>query len=316
MRSLGYRLMETTVRLTGYKRLFSLDAEGLNDQIEKTRSKRKTVPPRFIFRRHQTRELTICGRPCYIVAPADGGQATIAVLFLHGGGMFMEATAFHWIVVSKLVKRLGAAVWVPAYPLVPGCTFRDATEMLLAVYREMLEEHPAEGITFLGDSAGAALSFMLCHHNKASAGRLPMPRKLILVSPGMVTGTDPELRKEMNRILPHDPMLGTGFMDAMTEIMRLSQDQNDYFSAPFYGDFTGFPPVHIFSGTYEIFYAQIPALVERIKAAGIPVSLYAGEKMMHVWPYVPFSQECKEALNQIFHIIETEDRHTPSKYER
>lgn len=306
MRSIGYRMAEAAVRLAGYKRIFNLDAQGLSGHIEKTKSKRRTAPPRFILRRHQTRELTVHGRPCHVVAPIDGGGDKRAVLFLHGGGMFMEATVFHWIAVSRLVKRLGATVWVPAYPLVPGHTFKDATEMLLAVYADMLKKHPAEQIAFLGDSAGAALSFMLCHHNKASAMPLPMPQKLILVSPGMVTGADPQLREEMNRILPHDPMLGTGFMAAMAEIMQLSQDQNDYFSAPFRGDFTGFPPVHIFSGTYEVFYAQIPAIAQRIKAAGIPVTLHPGEKMMHVWPYVPFSRECREALNQIFDIIESE----------
>ena len=145
------------------------------------------------------------------------------------------------------------------------------------------------------------------HHRKAFATPLPVPGKLILVSPGMVAGADVALREEMERISQYDPMLGMGFMDAMAEIMQLSQDQNDYFSAPFGADFNGFPPVHILSGTFEIFHAQIPSIVQQIKAAGVPVSLYPGEKMMHIWPYIPFSRECKEALSLIFHIIENEN---------
>ena len=68
---------------------------------------------------------------------------------------------------------------------------------------------------------------------------------------------------------------------------------------------TGFPPVYIFSGTHEVFYAQIPAIAQQLKAAGVRVTLYPGEKMMHIWPYIPFSKECSEALNRIFRIIET-----------
>jgi acetyl esterase/lipase len=156
MRSIGYRIAETAVRLTGYKRLFNLDAQGLSDYIAKTKGKRRTAPPRFIFRRHQTHEMTLHGRPCQVIAPKNASHAKRAVLFLHGGGMFMEAMILHWLVVSKLVQRLGAEVWLPAYPLAPERTFKDATEMLLAVYEKMLEQHPAKESTFLGDSAGAA----------------------------------------------------------------------------------------------------------------------------------------------------------------
>ena len=229
MRSIRYMLVQTAVRLAGYKRLFNLNEQGLSDHIEKTKEKRNVRPLRFILKRHQVQALRVHGRPCYVVSSQNGNNAQKAVLFLYGGGMFMEATIFHWMVVSKLVKQLSATVWVPAYPLVPEHTFSDATEMLLKSYQEMLEKHPANEITFLGDSVGAALSFMLCHRNKASAKPLPMPQNLILVSPGMVTGADPKLREAMDRILPHDPMLGTGFMDAMAEIMQLNQDQNDIF---------------------------------------------------------------------------------------
>ncbi len=303
MRSFRYKIIEAGVRLSGYKKVFSLDKAGLTAYIEKRRSKRKTAPPRFIYKRHQVEELTAYGRPCYVVSPAGGMPSEKAVLFLHGGGMFMEALVLHWMVVSKLVRRLGATVWIPAYPLIPGCTFRDVTEMLLTVYTEMLEKHPAEEITYLGDSAGAALALMLCHHNKTLPDPQPMPGRLILVSPGMMTGEDQKIWDEMHRILPHDPMLSVEFTDAMASIMHLSSDKNDYFSVPFYGDFSGFPETHIFSGTYEVFYAQIPALVERIQAAGTPVTLYSGERMMHVWPHIPFVPESGKALEQIFELI-------------
>ncbi len=306
MRSVRYMIAETVMRLSGYKKLFNLDEEKLNARMEKAKSKRKTSPPRFMSRRHRVHELTINERPCHIVTPKKGEPYKKVILFLHGGGMFIEMTVFHWIVVSKLVKRLGAEVWIPAYPLAPDNSFEDATEMLSQVYRQMLEQYAPGQIVFLGDSSGAALSLMLCHHNKRSTRPLSMPEKVILVSPGMVTGIDAQMREEMNRILPHDPMLGTGFMDAIAGIMSLQEDQEDYFSSPYNGDLSGFPPVFIFSGTYEIFYAQMQTIVRRLEEAGVSVKLIAGEKMMHVWPYMPISPESKQALHLIIDIIKAD----------
>lgn len=304
MRSIRYMALETAVWLTGYKKLFRLDAQGLSSYIEKVKSRRKTTLPRYIEKQYLTRERTISGRPCYTVSPLNGANSNKIVMLLHGGGMFMEANSLHWRVASRLVNRLGVTVWLPAYPLVPGYTFEDITQMLLAVYQKMLEENPAKEISILGDSAGAVLSLMLCHHNKTFAQPLPMPKKLILVSPGMAV-KDPKLLDEMIRILPHDPLLSIEFMDAMASIMRLSADKNDYFSAPFEGDFTGFPDMYIFSGTYEIFYAQMRRFVERMTAEGISINFYSGERMMHIWPYMPIAPESREALNLIFDIIQS-----------
>jgi acetyl esterase/lipase len=77
----------------------------------------------------------------------------------------------------------------------------------------------------------------------------------------------------------------------------------NYFDVPFDGDFSGFPPMYIFSGTYEILYAQITKLIKNIKSAKIPVELYTGEKMMHIWPYMPFSRECRTAFDRIVEIL-------------
>jgi acetyl esterase/lipase len=225
------------------------------------------------------------------------------ILFIHGGGMFMEAGFFHWRAASKLIKRLGVSLWMPAYPLVPDTSFRDAAEMLLSVYEKMLEEYLPEDICFLGDSAGATLALVMCHHINTLRNLIPMPKKLVLLSPGAMTNIDPETLNEMKRISLHDPMLSTGFTDAISSIMGLNPDPGNYFDNPFDGDFIGFPPMYIFSGTYDILYAQIPKLIKNIESAEIPVVLYTGEKMMHIWPYMPFSRECRTAFNCIVEIL-------------
>jgi acetyl esterase/lipase len=297
--STAYRFLVFIIRLLDVKKIFNLDDEHFKKYIDK----RKTAPPGFICRKTQVREWTLDGRPCYIITPKGGANSQKAVLFLHGGGMIMEAHIIHWLVISKLARRLGAAVWVPAYPLAPGHTFKEVTEMLFRVYGKMREEHPGSEFSILGDSAGGTLALMLCHHNKALG--MPMPEKLILVSPGtFVQSGCRKIRNEMDRILPRDPLLSPKFMDTLFSLMGVDPDRGSYFDLPMEGgDISGFPETHAFFGTNEIFFAEVPAFTGRMNDAGVPVTLYIGEGMMHIWPYLPFSRESREALKTIFGII-------------
>jgi acetyl esterase/lipase len=300
MRSISYRIQEAAVRLTGYKKIFSLNESELKVYINNNLSDQKTAPPKFMGKRHVLRELTFNGKLCYVITPKTN-VSTKTVLFLHGGGFMMEANFTHWMAVSKLVNHLGVTVYFPVYPLVP-----QYTEMVLLVYAEMLKHHAPKDIIFWGDSAGATLSMIFCHHNKTLPEPLPVPDKLILVSPGTEVSPEGELLKEMKKIQPHDPLLSIEILHSMASFLVPGLEKTHYFLSPIYGDFTGFPNMYVFSGTYEIFYAQAPKLVETARAAGVSVKFYPGEKMMHDWPYMPFSRECKNALNQIFDIIRTD----------
>jgi acetyl esterase/lipase len=320
VRSLGYRIAAAVARRVSHREIFQYTAEELEDFLTRTKDTRKTAPPEYILKRHTVREETINGRPCYIIAPKPGGgkpeHATrfppkpdkTAILFLHGGGFVNEAHPVHWRAVSELVRRLGITVWFPAYPLISGKPagdpvqypgLADITAMAAEFYRRMLEAHPSSKIIFLGDSAGAGLSLMFCHHNKALGMPLPMPDKLILLSPAMLTEQAPAILEAMRRIEKRDVMLAMPFMDSMIRLLDLDLSRDNYFNAPLYGDFRGFPAMEVYSGTWEIFYPQIPPFVERVKQAGVTVTLHVGAEMMHIWPYIPIARECRTALNQI-----------------
>ncbi|MDR0878193.1 MAG: alpha/beta hydrolase [Treponema sp.] len=330
MRSVTYRIVEKVAKIIGHKKTFQLPVPELRAYIETIRNGQKFAPPGYVYKKHSVIEECICGRPCYVIAPKNGekkGGAESngtksgnekAVLFLHGGGFIYEAHPVHWLAASKLVTRLGVTVWFPAYPLIPntsgekfpnpefssgGGDFKCMNEMIAKVYGRMLETYSAAGITFLGDSAGAMLSLIYCHHNKALKMPQPMPAKLVLLSPGIITEQDKTILDEMYKIEPRDVMLSMPFTVALISLLNLDLSRDNYFNAPLYGDFTGFPPLYVFSGTFEIFYPQLTRFVERIKAAGLPIEFYSGNEMMHVWPYMPASREARAALNQIFAII-------------
>jgi acetyl esterase/lipase len=306
--SMAYRLLELIVKFLGHKKIFSLDETGLNEYIKKNIAKRKTAPPGFMYRKNHVREWTVDGRPCYIITPKKGADPGKTALFIHGGGMIMETHIIHWIVIAKLTRRLGITVWVPAYPLAPGHSFKEITEMLFRVYEKMREKHPGSEFSVIGDSAGGTLALMLCHHNKVLG--MPMPEKLILVSPGAFIRKDSRaIRDEMDRILPRDLLVSTQLMDVLIPLMGIDPDSGSYFDMPMEGDFSGFPETHVFFGTDEIFFAMVPSFTGGMKAGGVSVKLYIGERMMHVWPYMPISRESREALETILGIISGSREH-------
>jgi acetyl esterase/lipase len=323
--SLLYRIAKRAVGFTGNKKIFSLGPDELRAFLKKAEPKRKTRPPAYIGKKHLLRVETFAhgetARDCYIISPrgkkASGNKASSGsdassnnkfVLFLHGGGFVLEAHWVHWRAVSKIVERLGTTVWFPVYPLIPPVQdLKEATEFVIAVYTKMRETYPAGEISFLGDSAGAALSLMICHHckklNTGGLQRLPMPEKLILLSPAMLTEQNTALLEEMRRIESRDVMLSMQFMFSLISLLNLDLSPENYFNAPLYGDFSGFPALYVFSGTSEIFYPQMQPFIERAKAAGVPVEFYPGEEMMHIWAYIPLARECVAALEQIMGIL-------------
>jgi acetyl esterase/lipase len=311
MLSISYRFLTAAAACLSHKKIFSLGEQELKAYLVKNKDKRKTAPPGFVRRKNQVREWAVRGRPCYIITtkrdePAarrgSGRQGpSKAILFIHGGGWIMEAHLIHWIVVSKLTARLGAAVWVPAYPLVPGATLQEMTEMIFRVYTKMLEEHPGAELSVLGDSAGGTLGLILCHHIKAR-GFSPMPRRLILVSPGTFISNN-DIRDAMDRLAPRDPLVSTKIIDTLIPLLGIDVNRGGYFDLPLQGDFSGFPEIFLFLGTREIFLPMIPFFPDRVKACGVPITVYLGEGMIHIWPYMPVSRECRNALKLIFDII-------------
>jgi acetyl esterase/lipase len=92
-------------------------------------------------------------------------------------------------------------------------------------------------------------------------------------------------------------------LESLPALFDLSVGSVKYFATPLYGDFTQFPPIYVFSGTAEIFYPQIPPFVELVKEQGKYIEFYTGYKLMHAWPFMPFTPESKNGLSIILDII-------------
>ena len=128
-------------------------------------------------------------------------------MYIHGGGFFAEAFKAHWDMCQRLVDATGCEIYFPIYPLVPESSSKESHEMLLKVYKELLNDTPSDKITFIGDSAGGTLCLSLSMLIRDNG--LPAVSELILISPGFGFG---EMTEEDNirlqEIKKHDFMIG------------------------------------------------------------------------------------------------------------
>ncbi|MBS0629861.1 MAG: alpha/beta hydrolase [Verrucomicrobia bacterium] len=220
------------------------------------------------------------------------------LLYLHGGGYALGATASHEIFVNALCYKVGINVLALDYPLSPEHPFPAALESAYAAYKWLLSKGiDPKNIVIGGDSAGGGLTLALVLYLKQK--NEPLPNRLILLSP--YVDLTPEVVYPEN-ILKKDVvlrvLLSSGFL---AKAYAPNQDLHNPLISPLFGDFTGAPPTLMFTGTAESFITEDLALAERLKNQKVPLKHIIGEGMFHIWPILlpPFAREAKEAMNEI-----------------
>jgi acetyl esterase/lipase len=306
-RSFSYKIIESLAEASGHKTSWDKNAEDMKEYLAELRGmlpglSRSSPSPKH-YRRLNISETTINGGSCYTFQPKRGGRTDKAVLWFHGGGNVFEMFWLEWDSAAKIAEKLSVPVIVPLYPVYPETSPEVVLAFLMETYKTALSAYPDVEITILGASAGADLALSLCHYLSAVETGIPFPDKLICVSPAMVAAIDQETLAAMEAIAPYDVLLPMKMVETLRILFDLPEDTINWYSAPLHGDFSKFPPIYLFSGTFEIFYPQMKGFVERVRSQEKVIEFYTGYEMMHCWPFLPFAPECKEAFAMICSII-------------
>jgi acetyl esterase/lipase len=305
MPSLRYEVMKFLVSYSsGAKEAFKLDEEQLRNNLETKWTKRKPDPPASIYKNNVVEELDVKGNLYYKLLPKNK-ESTGCIVFLHGGGYFAEIGSLHWRAISKMLKKLDKTIYVPIYPLTPEHTYLETFDMMEELYRRLLVTYDAKRISLIGDSAGAQIALSFGQYlNEIS---LPQPLKIVLLSPVVALDPSEESFNEMKAIEEKDCMLVTNMFNTFLKWWYRGTEANNYLVSPLYGDFEGLGKIYLFSGTYDILNIQAIELLEKAKTSNASIRYFEGEKMMHVWPYLPFCPEGETALKQIISILGDSD---------
>jgi acetyl esterase/lipase len=294
MSSLKSRLVAVVLRHTRKKAFAS--AEGLRARIEAARKVEDYRPPAKLKRILDIRERRIAGMPVFEVRPRNlkrNRKSGLRVVYLHGGAYVFQITAYHWLMIAEMAERLDASIVVPIYPLAPERTFEHTLEKMMTLYRRLLGKNDGQQVVFMGDSAGAHMSVVLCM--EAAVRGLPLPAKQVLISPGLdMSLANPRIR-ELEKI---DPWLGIeGGMEAL-RLCAPGMDLSDWRISPIYGDLSVLPPTMILTGTLDLLSADAISFAEKAREAGVDVDLTVEKDMIHVWPLIDMP-EARAARDRI-----------------
>lgn len=203
----------------------------------------------------------------------------LGILQLHGGGYIGKLRNVHRN-MAKMYCDLSRGVCVvsPDYRVAPEHPYPAALEDALSSYEWLLEKgYKAQQILLVGDSAGGGLAMALCLYLKAH-GR-PLPFGVIAMSPWTdmtASGKSYEINFEK------DPLFGKT-TDSVLFNRDYVGDENEEkpYISPVFGDFHGFPPMLIQTGSYEMLLSDSIAVAKKAKAAGVEVDLQVYEGMFH-----------------------------------
>lgn len=261
-----------------YSRRFTKDRIA-KQLLSQTNQDTYTMPKQLKFPR-LVRSKVVDGMQVFEMPPAAGQDNLL--MYIHGGGYIHQVTPFHWGYLADMTQRTGYGFSAPNYPLLPRHTYEESHEKMLAYYRDFANSHDMSKVVLAGDSAGGGFAVALLEEAKAFG--VPLPQQVILISPWVDienNGKDPQ---------NVDDMLTTAGLTLAAKAWANSTDLRDPALSPTYGDLTNLPPMHIYTGSYEIFNEQINLFVNKVQVAGGAVTLYQAEKMGHVFPLYPIHE--------------------------
>ena len=298
--TLAYRAVEALARRLNIQEPYRHGIEAAIAHLAEENAE-GAQPQKDMYRRFAIEERSIGGSPVFIFRSKATPPAR-RVLFLHGGGGMMRATYFHYVFLTRLILQTHAEVWMPFYPLAPGCNFHDSLRACMAAYRAMLLEHDAMPCAFAGDSAGANLELAVCR--QALDEGLDTPRCIVCISPA--TGFhEPGYyeRFKAKEQAARDPLLCAEMVQGIRDNWYADMPLDDVLGNPAFIDYAGFPPVLEYLGTAEIFHPSTEDIVARMEEAGIEATCVRGEGLMHDWALLNYFPEGAAAHCQIKRFI-------------
>lgn len=231
-------------------------------------------------------------RTIYHISPRQN-KSNSTILYLHGGAYIHNLLHVHWNLITSIVRRTGASMVVPDYPLAPENNFRDVYDMLDPLLLRMLIQSEESPLIVMGDSAGGGLALGLLQ--KLEIEDYPKP-PVILLSPWLdVSMSHPDIKK----VEGHDILLKAEGLIKAGKLYSANSDPKNPLISPIYGTFKNLGPVSIFTGTEDVLVVDALRLRQLLHEEGIPCNFFEYPGMFHGWMTVVSLPESKSVLDQI-----------------
>ncbi len=222
-------------------------------------------------------------------------RADRVLLYLHGGGYMIGSNRAYREYGGRLARAAQARVCILNYRLAPEHPFPAAVDDAVMAYQWLLNDGvQANQIVIAGDSAGGGLALATLFRLRDAA--LALPAGAALLSPWVdLEGTGASSAPGA----VDDPLVSQEALQNMS-VAYAARDLRHPLASPLHGEFDGLPPLLIQVGTREILLDDAVRTAEKARNAGVEVSYFQGEDLIHVWPVlIAGAPESVAAVEQI-----------------
>ena len=272
-----------------WKALINMRADQIN----------KTLPglrERFGVKSEQ---VTIAGVNCYILTPNDIPEQNRnrLLVHVHGGGYVFapgEAATREAILMAGFGRFKVISI---DYRMPPDFPYPAAMDDAMAVWKQVVKTDDPRKIAIFGTSTGGGMTLAMVLRARAEA--LPLPAATAPGTPWSdmtKTGDTFYTNEKVDNIL----VSNDGWLGDAAKLYANGHDLKDPQLSPIYGDFTGFPPTILTSGTRDLFLSNTVRVHRKLRQAGAIADLHVFEGQSHAqYAGDPDAPETKEHFGEL-----------------
>jgi acetyl esterase/lipase len=233
------------------------------------------LTPQVIPAANQNRLLVHVHGGGYVYNPGEAGTGEAALMAAYGG---FKVISFD-------------------YRMPPDASYPAAMDDAMAVWKAALEMQKPANMAIFGTSTGGGMTLAMILRAKGEHLALPAA-----IAPGTPwsdlteTGDSYKTNEWLDNVL----VSYNGYLTHAAQLYANGHDLKDPQLSPIYGDFHGFPPAILTSGTRDLFLSNTVLTHRKLRQAGVEAVLQVFEGMSHAqYLFDPDAPETKEAFTEI-----------------
>jgi len=247
--------------------------------------------------------MTVNGVPAYLLTPEDLPRENRNRLLVHiHGGCYVlqggEAATTEAIYMAGFGRFKVLSV---DYRRPPEFPYPAALDDSVSVWKGALKMADPRRMAIFGTSAGGALT--LSTVLRAKQEKLPLPAAIAPGTPmSDLTRTGDSFHT--NHMVDNVLVAADGRCDAMARLYANGHDLKDPLLSPVYGDFKGFPPTLLTTGTRDLLLSNTVRVHRKLRQAGVEAELHVYEAQSHAHYMrdvnAPETREAFEEIGKFF----------------
>jgi acetyl esterase/lipase len=249
---------------------------------------------------------TLGGVKCFIVTPRAIPDASRnrRLVHVHGGG-YVFGPGEAGLPEAILMSGVGGFTVISIdYRMPPDFPYPAAMDDAMAVWKEAVKTADPRNMAIFGTSTGGAMTLAMVL--RAKAENLPLPAAIAPGTPWSDIGKIGDTY-ETNEWIDNVLVTWDGWLGRAARLYANGRDLKDPFISPIYGDFAGFPPTILTSGTRDLFLSNTVRTHRKLRRAGVEADLNVYEGQSHAqYGFDMNAPETKEAFTDIARFF---DRH-------